>query len=83
MAFVDYAKIELKAGHGGNGIVSFRREKFVPNGGPFGGNGGHGGNIVFQVDEGLRTLMDFRYNRHFKAKPGQNGMTKGENRAIC
>lgn len=78
MAFVDYAKIELKAGHGGNGIVSFRREKFVPNGGPFGGNGGHGGNIVFQVDEGLRTLMDFRYNRHFKAKPGQNGMTKGK-----
>ncbi|CAH1850814.1 GTPase ObgE [Convivina intestini] len=77
MAFVDQAQVELKAGKGGDGIVSFRHEKFVAMGGPFGGDGGHGGSIILKVDEGLRTLMDFRYNRHFKAQAGGNGGTKG------
>ncbi|MCI5775688.1 MAG: GTPase ObgE [Aerococcus sp.] len=75
--FYDYAKIWVAAGKGGDGIVAFLREKFRPDGGPAGGDGGNGGSIVFRVDEGLRTLMDFRYNRHYKAKPGQNGMPKG------
>lgn len=77
MAFVDQAQVEVKAGKGGDGIVSFRHEKFVSMGGPFGGDGGRGGSIYLKVDEGLRTLMDFRYNRHFKAQPGGNGGTKG------
>lgn len=77
MAFVDQAQVELKAGKGGDGIVSFRHEKFVAMGGPFGGDGGHGGSIYLKVDEGLRTLMDFRYNRHFKAQSGGKGGTKG------
>lgn len=75
--FYDYAKIWVAAGKGGDGIVAFLREKFRPDGGPAGGDGGNGGSIIFKVDEGLRTLMDFRYNRHYKAKPGQNGMPKG------
>jgi len=74
--FVDQVKVDVKAGNGGNGMVAFRREKFVPNGGPSGGDGGHGGSIVFQADEGLRTLMDFRYTRKFKAEAGGNGMIK-------
>ena len=75
--FLDQVTIDVKAGKGGDGMVAFRREKYVPDGGPAGGDGGRGGNVVFVVDEGLRTLMDFRFNRHFKAQPGENGMSKG------
>jgi len=71
--FIDSATIYLKAGDGGNGIVSFHREKYKPSGGPDGGDGGKGGDIVFIVDEGSRTLADFRYKRHYKAQPGKDG----------
>ncbi|WP_327795967.1 GTPase ObgE [Tetragenococcus koreensis] len=74
--FLDQTTIDVKAGNGGNGMVAFRREKYVPDGGPAGGDGGRGGDVILIVDEGLRTLMDFRYNRHFKAQAGQNGMSK-------
>ncbi|SEM67937.1 GTPase ObgE [Paenibacillus sp. OV219] len=74
--FVDKAKIFVKGGDGGNGIVSYRREKYVPNGGPAGGDGGHGGDVIFRVDEGLRTLMDFRYQKHFKGEKGERGKVK-------
>ena len=75
--FLDTAKVSVKAGRGGDGKVAFRREKYVANGGTWGGDGGRGGDVIFVVNEGLRTLMDFRYNRHFKAKAGEKGMTKG------
>lgn len=75
--FLDQVTIDIKAGKGGDGMVAFRREKYVPDGGPAGGDGGRGGDVVLVVDEGLRTLMDFRFNRHFKAQPGENGMSKG------
>ncbi|QHS22895.1 GTPase ObgE [Virgibacillus sp. MSP4-1] len=75
--FVDQVKVYVKAGDGGNGSVAFRREIYEPKGGPAGGDGGNGGDVVFEVDEGLNTLMDFRYQRHFKAKRGENGMGKG------
>ncbi|PLS15642.1 GTPase ObgE [Bacillus sp. M6-12] len=75
--FVDQVKIYVKAGDGGNGMVAYRREKYVPKGGPAGGDGGNGANVVFEVEEGLRTLMDFRYQRHFKASRGEHGMSKG------
>lgn len=74
--FVDRVSVYVKAGDGGNGIVAYRREKYVPMGGPAGGDGGNGSDIVFEVDEGLNTLMDFRYKRHFKGKRGENGMSK-------
>ncbi|MFQ8602292.1 MAG: GTPase ObgE [Anaerovoracaceae bacterium] len=74
--FVDRAKIFIKSGKGGNGAVSFRREPFVPEGGPDGGDGGKGGDVVFQADENLRTLMDFRYKKKYEAEDGQDGMKK-------
>ena len=73
--FVDIAKIHLKAGNGGDGAVSFHREKYVAAGGPDGGDGGRGGNIVFQADSNLSTLADFRYKRKYCAESGQNGGT--------
>ncbi len=73
VVFVDKAKINIKAGNGGNGCVSFRREKYVPAGGPDGGDGGRGGNIIFVVDSGMSTLMDFRYKKKYKAQNGEDG----------
>ena len=78
MKFLDEAKIYLKAGDGGNGCVSFRREKYIEFGGPDGGDGGNGGNIVFKVISNLNTLIDFRYKQHFKAERGQDGSGKNK-----
>ena len=76
MKFLDQAKIYVKAGNGGNGSASFRREKFIEFGGPDGGDGGHGCSIIFVADKNLNTLIDFRYQQHFKAEKGQDGKGK-------
>tara|TARA_B100000029_G_scaffold238791_1_gene235913 strand:- start:2010 stop:2993 length:984 start_codon:yes stop_codon:yes gene_type:complete len=76
MKFLDQAKIYLKAGNGGSGSASFRREKFVEFGGPDGGNGGKGGSIIFEASKNLNTLIDYRYQQHFKAENGENGKGK-------
>jgi GTP-binding protein len=76
MKFVDEAEITVAAGNGGNGSVSFRREKFIPLGGPDGGDGGDGGSVWLQSDENLNTLVDFRHQRQFRAQRGQNGMSR-------
>ena len=78
MKFLDEAKIYLKSGDGGQGCLSFRREKYIEFGGPDGGDGGRGGDVVFEAVDGLNTLIDFRYRQHFKARRGENG--KGRNR---
>ena len=76
--FIDEVTIKVIAGAGGDGCTAFRREKFVPMGGPFGGNGGHGSNIVFQVDTGLHTLIDLHYMKTIKGKKGENGLGKNQ-----
>ena len=78
MKFLDQAKITIKAGDGGNGCCSFRREKFIEFGGPNGGDGGDGGSIIFNTVNGLNTLIDFRFTKHFKAERGQNGQSNNK-----
>jgi len=80
--FIDFAEIEVKAGNGGDGAVTFRREKYVPKGGPSGGNGGHGGNVIVEAHHNLSTLLDFRYKKKYKArdgKPGGSSLKDGKN----
>ncbi|NHN30083.1 GTPase ObgE [Paenibacillus agricola] len=81
--FIDKAKIYVKGGDGGDGLVAFVREKYVPDGGPGGGDGGNGGDVIFRVDEGLRTLVDFRYQKHFKADRGIKGRNKTQHGAAA
>ena len=76
--FIDEVTIELFAGDGGNGCMAFRREKYVSMGGPFGGNGGKGSDIIFKVDEGLNTLIDLRYKKNIKGNKGVNGEGKAK-----
>ena len=79
MKFLDQAKVYIRSGDGGGGAVSFRREKFIEFGGPDGGDGGRGGDVIIQCVDGLNTLIDYRYQQHFKATTGVHGM--GRNRA--
>ena len=74
MKILDLAKVYIRSGSGGNGCVSFRREKYIEYGGPNGGDGGKGGNVIIEAVEGLNTLIDFRYQQHFFAQNGQGGM---------
>ena len=76
MKFLDEAKVYIRSGDGGNGCVAFRREKYIEFGGPSGGNGGRGGDVIIEVVDGLNTLIDYRYQQHFKAQKGTNGMGK-------
>ena len=76
MKFLDEAKVYIASGAGGNGCISFRREKFIEFGGPNGGDGGNGGDVVVEAVNGLNTLIDYRYQQHFKAQRGGNGMGK-------
>ena len=76
MKFLDEAKVYIRSGDGGNGCVAFRREKFIEFGGPSGGDGGRGGDVIVEVVDGLNTLIDYRYQQHFKAPKGGNGMGK-------
>ena len=76
--FIDHSKIYIKAGDGGNGAVAFRREKYVPLGGPAGGDGGKGGDVILTADTNLNTLYNFRYKKHFKAARGANGQGKNK-----
>ena len=73
MKFLDEAKVWVRSGDGGDGVIAFRREKFIEFGGPDGGNGGKGGSIVVEAVDGLNTLIDYRYAQHFKARKGGNG----------
>lgn len=81
--FVDEVTIKVEAGNGGDGCLAFRREKYIPMGGPFGGNGGHGSDIIFKVDEGLNTLIDLRYMKIIKGKKGENGRGKNQHGAAA
>src|SRR5437868_7278718 len=76
MKFLDQAKVYIRSGDGGSGCVAFRREKFIEFGGPSGGNGGRGGDVIIEAVTGLNTLIDYRYQQHFKAQRGGNGMGK-------
>jgi GTP-binding protein len=76
--FIDQATITVRSGKGGDGVVSFRREKFIPKGGPDGGNGGRGGSVIFRADRQLTTLMDFRYKRSYRSEDGDKGMASNK-----
>jgi GTP-binding protein len=78
MQFIDEARVSVKAGDGGNGVISFRREKFIPKGGPDGGNGGNGGSVIIHADRQLNTLLDYRYQRIYQAQRGENGRGKNQ-----